>query len=45
LTLKAEPGGSILVFGGPSFAHSLICHSLVAEAGPSTRSLSAREAR
>jgi dihydrofolate reductase len=29
--LKAEPGGDIVVFGGPRFAHSLICHRLVDE--------------
>ena len=29
--LKAEPGGDIVVFGGPSFAHSLIRHRLVDE--------------
>jgi dihydrofolate reductase len=29
--LKAEPGGDIVVFGGPRFAHSLIRHRLVDE--------------
>jgi dihydrofolate reductase len=29
--LKAEPGGDIVVFGGPSFAHSLIRHRRVDE--------------
>src|SRR5215204_629465 len=29
--LKAEPGGDIVVFGGPSFTHSLIRHRLVDE--------------
>jgi dihydrofolate reductase len=29
--LKAEPGGDIVVFGGPSFARSLIRHRLVDE--------------
>jgi dihydrofolate reductase len=29
--LKAEPGGDMIVFGGPSFAHSLIRHQLVDE--------------
>ena len=29
--LKTEPGGDIVVFGGPSFAHSLIRHHLVDE--------------
>jgi dihydrofolate reductase len=29
--LKTEPGGDIVVFGGPSFAHSLIRHRLVDE--------------
>jgi dihydrofolate reductase len=29
--LKTEPGGDIVVFGGPRFAHSLIRHRLVDE--------------
>jgi dihydrofolate reductase len=29
--LKTEPGGDIVVFGGPTFAHSLIRHRLVDE--------------
>ena len=29
--LKTEPGGDIVVFGGPSFTHSLIRHRLVDE--------------
>jgi dihydrofolate reductase len=29
--LKAEPGGDIVVFGGPRFAHGLIRHRLVDE--------------
>jgi dihydrofolate reductase len=29
--LKTEPGGDIVAFGGPRFAHSLIRHRLVDE--------------